>query len=131
MANSIEYSAPDNALRADGFLDLVQRVWPGEYDAGRIQPALERTINVTAWDHGRLVGCVRLLTDGYLFATVPEILVDPTYQRQGVGRQLIEHAYTLSPAGIFLGAQPGNEGFFERLGFQRNLTGFCKRKDRR
>jgi len=32
--------------------------------------ALTRTTNIGAWDDQRLVGAVRVLTDGYFFATV-------------------------------------------------------------
>jgi len=54
--------------------------------------ALTRTTNIGAWDNDRLVGAVRVLTDGYFVATVPEILVDPDYQRRGIGRELMSRA---------------------------------------
>lgn len=126
----VQYVAPDLNLSAATFLLLVQRVWPGEYDQGRIAEALERTTNITAWEGERLVGCVRLLNDGYLFSTVPEILVDPDRRRQGIGRRLMEFAYELAPSSIFLGAQPGNEGFFEHLGFVAAMQGYVRRKPR-
>jgi ribosomal protein S18 acetylase RimI-like enzyme len=118
-------------LSAAAFLDLVQRVWPGDYDPVSVEEALGRTINVTAWEGDRRVGCVRILTDGYLFGTIPEILVDPAHQRRGVGRKLMELAWERSPTGLFFGAQPGNEGFFEKLGYQRSMAAFARRKPRR
>lgn len=128
---AIAYLAPDPGLEAGTFLSLVQRVWPGSYEPTLIAAALTRTTNITAWHDGRLVGCVRLLSDGYLFSTVPEILVDPDYQDQGIGRELMERVYTLAPSSIFLGAQPGNEGFFERLGYVQAMPGYVRRKQRR
>lgn len=113
------------------FLSLVQRVWPGTYEAARIAAALTRTTNITSWDNESLVGCVRLLSDGYLFSTVPEILIDPDYQSQGIGRGLMGRAYVLAPSSIFLGAQAGNEGFFERLGYVQAMPGYVRRKQRR
>jgi len=127
---SIRYEPNDDQLIAGVYLALVERVWPGSYDRPLVQDALRRTINVTAWDGERLIGCVRLLTDGYFFGTVPEILVDPAYQRQGIGRRLLEIAWEQSPTSLFLGAQPGNEGFFEKLGFQRSMASFVKKKPR-
>ena len=54
------------------------------------------------------------LTDGYFFATVPELMVDPEYQRRGIGR-LMRRALDAAPGGrLFFGAQAGNEEFFER-----------------
>jgi ribosomal protein S18 acetylase RimI-like enzyme len=124
------YKAPDSRLSAAAFLDLANRVWPGNYNPRKIRQALRRTLNITAWEGKVLVGCVRVLTDGYLFSTVPEILVDPRYQRRGIGRRLMALAFKLSPGSLFLGAQPGNEGFFEKSGFERVMAGYVRRKPR-
>jgi len=72
-----------------------------------------------------------VLSDGYFFGTIPEIMVDPAYQRRGVGRHLMELAWEHSPSSLFLGAQPGNEGFFEKLGFERGMPAYLRRKRRR
>src|SRR5690349_4528789 len=89
------------------FLALAQRVWPREYSVGDATAALTRTTNIGAWDGARLVGSIRILTDGYFFATIPEILVDPAYQRRGIGRHLMALALDRSPRGkVAFGAQP-------------------------
>jgi predicted N-acetyltransferase YhbS len=45
----------------------------------------------------------------------------PEYRRQGIGRELMHRALALAPGGrLFFGAQFGNEGFFERIGFVRD-----------
>ena len=107
------------------FLALAQRVWPRDYSVVDAAAALGRTINVGAWDGRRLVGSVRILTDGYFFSTIPEIMVDPAYQRRGIGRRLMELALERAPRGkVFFGAQPQSVKFFERIGCQRTLTGF-------
>lgn len=109
----------------EDFLALAQRVWPREYSAKDASAALERTINIGAWDSDRLVGSVRILTDGYFFATIPETLVDPAYQRRGIGRRLMELALDRAPRGkVAFGAQPQSVAFFERIGCRRGLTGF-------
>jgi ribosomal protein S18 acetylase RimI-like enzyme len=110
---------------ADDFLALAQRVWPRDYSSAQAAAALERTINIGAWDGSRLVGSIRVLTDGYFFATVPEILVDPSYQRRGIGRRLMELALEHAPRGkMTFGAQPQSVSFFDRIGCERKLTGF-------
>lgn len=73
--NKVQFIVDDNQLTAEAFLDLVQDVWPGSYDRSFTEEALKKTINVTAWEDDTLIGCVRILSDGYLFGTVPEILV--------------------------------------------------------
>ncbi|MCB9663734.1 MAG: GNAT family N-acetyltransferase [Alphaproteobacteria bacterium] len=122
--------AREPGLPVGDFLGLAQRVWPGDHAEALVDRALRRTLNVTARRDGVLVGCVRVLTDGYFLGIVTEILVDPDHQRQGIGRRLMEVAWEASPTGWYFGAQPGREGFFERCGFERALTGFARRKPR-
>ena len=126
----IQFRIDDRILTTATFLDLANRVWPGNYDPVRTGEALSRTFNITAWLEDKLVGSVRILSDGYFFGTIPEILVDPAYQRQGVGRRLMELAWEHSPTSLFFGAQPGNEGFFEKLGYERSLISYARRKRR-
>lgn len=114
MIAAIKHS--ENGFEADSFAALAKRVWPREYDLEAAAAALARTTNIGAWDGARLIGAVRVLTDGYFFATVPEILVDPDYQRRGIGRELMFRALTTAPRGtLFFGAQPQSVGFFEKL----------------
>ena len=108
---------------------LAKRVWPRDYDEARAAEAITRTTNIGAWDGTRLVGAVRVLSDGYLFSTVPEILVEPHYQRRGIGRELMRRALERAPRGtLFFGAQPQSVRFFERIGCTRGLVGFVLRR---
>jgi len=126
---TVEYRSGESALTTNAFLALAQRIWPRDYDAGLTTAALGKTINVGAWVEDRLVGSVRVLSDGCFFSTVPEVMVDPEYRRQGIGCELLKRALELAPGGtLFLGAQPGNERFFEQAGFRRGPTGYVGRR---
>lgn len=126
----IKYDSGRRELKATSFISLANRVWPGSYDVDRVEVALKKTIKITAWHNEILVGCVRILTDGYFFSTITEILIDPEYQRKGIGTQLMELAWEHSPSSLSFGVQPGNEVFFEKLGFEKGLTTYQKKKKR-
>ena len=112
-----------------GMCDKGQ-VWPGDYQVDKTKAALQKTVNSTAWEGERLVGCVRLLTDGYFFSTISEILVDPAFQKLGIGSQLMRLAWENAPSSLAFGVQPGNEAFFEKLGYKTGLPSYQQKKDR-
>ena len=114
----------DKNLGAAEFLELANRVWPGEYDAEKTGRALERTINITARDGRKLVGCLRILTDGYFFGTITELLVLPEYRRRGIGSELVRLAREQTPTMLYFGAQPGLEGFSPKNGCKRSLQSY-------
>ena len=114
----IHYINDDINLRSDIFIEMANQVWPGSYDTELMQKAISKTINITAWDNDKLVGCIRILSDGYLFGTISEILVLREYQKQGIGRELMRRAIDISPTSLFFGAQPEAEGFYEKLNIE-------------
>ena len=82
----MEYKVNDTKLVASAFIFLANQIWRGDYDMKHTQNALSRTMNITAYDNKLLVGCLRILTDGYFFGTITELLVLPEYQKQGVDK---------------------------------------------
>ncbi|EIT83710.1 hypothetical protein A374_19360 [Fictibacillus macauensis ZFHKF-1] len=75
-----------------------------------------------------LVGCIRCLTDGVFNAALYDVIVHPSYQRQGVARllvhDLLERLTHISC--IHLLATTGNEAFYEKLGFKKTKTGMAR-----
>ena len=120
----MEYRVDDRSLSPESFLSLVQAVWPGAYDLEKTRAALERTVNITAREGSRLTGCLRLLTDGYYFGTITELLVLPAYRQQGIGSRLLQLAGEHTSTLLYFGAQPGLEPFYEKNGCRRSLTSF-------
>ena len=112
----MEYKADDKQLDAAKFLDLAEKVWPGSYDIVKTAEAVSKTVNITAYDGERLVGCLRGLTDGYFFGTITELLVLPEYQGRGIGSRLLKMASDSAPTMLYFGSQPGVEEFYEKNG---------------
>lgn len=111
----MEYKVGDRELNASIFVPFVNQIWPGDYDRKRTDEALSRTLNITAYEDGVLVGCLRILTDGYYFGTITELLVLPEYQKRGVGSKLLQLAKDNTPTLLYFGAQPGVEAFYEKM----------------
>ena len=124
----MEYVVDDRKLTASVFLDFVNQVWQGDYDMERTRQALSRTLNITAYDDGKLIGCLRILTDGYFFGTITELLVLPEYQKKGIGSRHLVLARENTPSMLFFGAQPGVEGFYEKNGCQKSLQSYIIEK---
>lgn len=77
---------------------------------------------VTAWDGDRLVGLARTLTDFSYVAYLADLAVDLDYQRQGIGRRLIEETRSALEPSCFitlLSAPDANE-YYPRIGFGHN-----------
>ena len=125
----MKYKVNDQELNASMFITFVNRVWPGDYDLDKTQAALSRTLNITAYDEKELVGCLRILSDGYYFGTITELLVLPKYQKQGIGSRLLTLAKDNTPTMLYFGAQPGAEGFYEKNGCQKSLQSYLIDKE--
>lgn len=89
---------------------------------------------VTAWDAARLVGSGRLIADGVQYALVADLIVDPAYQRRGIGsemlRRLLAYADRSGVRDVLLFAAEGSAAFYERHGFRRrgaNAPGMIRR----
>lgn len=126
----MEYRIDDKMLNASVFLTFVNQVWPEDYDIEKTQNALSKTQNITAYDGDRLVGCLRILSDGYFFGTITELLVLPDYQNKGIGSQLLQLAKKNTPTMLYFGSQPGIEAFYEKNGCQRSLQSYIIEKKR-
>ncbi len=126
----MDYKVDDKELNASMFISFVHQVWPGDYDMERTKSALSKTLNITAYDQKKLVGCLRILSDGYYFGTITELLVLPQYQKQGVGSKLLQLAKDNSPTMLYFGSQPDVEKFYEKNGCQKSLQSYMIIKER-
>ena len=124
----MEYRIDDKMLDVSVFLTFVNQVWPGDYDIEKTKNALSKTRNITAYDGKRLVGCLRILSDGYFFGTITELLILPEYQKQGIGSRLLQLAKENTPTMLYFGSQPGIEAFYEKNGCQKSLQSYMIEK---
>jgi GNAT superfamily N-acetyltransferase len=76
---------------------------------------------VTAWDEGLLIGLGNAITDGHLVVYYPHLVVLPTYQRRGVGSQIVKILFkkyaSMHQHSII--ADGNAVGFYEKCGFKK------------
>jgi ribosomal protein S18 acetylase RimI-like enzyme len=79
---------------------------------------------VSAYEDNELIGFVRVLTDESIFATIRNMIVDPKYQKIGIGKQLIRKCLSHYPnLHFFLFADDDVTGFYEKIGFKIHKYG--------
>ena len=77
---------------------------------------------ITAWHGDRLVGISRALTDFSYVAYLADLAVAIDYQRQGIGKRLVEETkrHLARECMIVLLAAPAANEYYPRLGFEHN-----------
>lgn len=75
----------------------------------------------SAWFEGKLVGLMNALSDGYMTAYFPYVLVKPEYHGKGIGKTLVElmlEEYKDCARKVLI-AYDKKIGFYEKCGFER------------
>jgi ribosomal protein S18 acetylase RimI-like enzyme len=120
MSYTIEYRLPD----VDEYLSLRNSVgWP-LFDPEVVRAGLTKSLfGVCIRDGCKIIGAGRILGDGAIYFHIQDVIVDPAYQRSGIGKMLMnalmqyigEHAG--ANANIGLMCSKGREKFYEGFGF--------------
>lgn len=84
----------------------------------------------TAWDDEQLVGVARSLTDFEYCCYLSDLAVDTSYQRKGIGRELVRLTQSRlgTRAKIILLAAPKAEGYYPRIGFEAHNSAWILAK---
>lgn len=122
---------PDAALVAD----VYRRANLGRPvdDLERIASMIEHAdVIVSAWDGERLVGVARTLTDFRYCAYLSDLAVDPDYQRQGIGKTLVEYLrdFLGDEVMLLLLSVPDAMEYYPRIGFEHAGNAFLIRRTR-
>jgi GNAT superfamily N-acetyltransferase len=111
-------------LDLDQVIDLYRASTLGERRPVDNRTCMQEMIDkasliVTAWDGEHLVGISRTLTDFCYVAYLADLAVDQTYQRKGIGRELIGRTQSALASGatIVLLAAPAAESYYPHVGF--------------
>lgn len=130
----IRYSATET-ITVGQFRGILERSTLGERRPLDSEDTLDAMLTnasllATAWDDEMLVGIARSVTDFAFCCYISDLAVDEAYQRQGIGRQLIETtAQRLGPhCKIILLAAPKADSYYGGVGFQRHPRAWVRDK---
>lgn len=87
-------------------------------------------LTITAWDGDQLIGISRSLTDFSYVAYLSDLAVDQKYQRQGIGKKLVDETkIRLGPdCMIVLLSAPKANDYYQHIGFEHNPRAWTLKK---
>ena len=113
-------------ITAEEYLELRRKVGWCVFPSEEAQAGIDNAYMVLcARDNGKAVGVMRLLWDGGYIAFLSDVIVDPKYQHQGIGKKLVESCIQRIKEDMKAGykvklnlmAAKGKEPFYEKFGF--------------
>ncbi len=109
------------SLQPEQLLTLFQQApWARGRTLSDAREMLRHTdVALCAWDGDHLVGFGRVLTDFVYRATIWDVIVDETYQKQGIGAEIVQRILQhprLKKVELFW-LCTRRPGFYEKLGF--------------
>lgn len=114
-------------LAAPDFIEVLRRSTLAERrpveDRERIEAMLRHAdVIVTARHDGLLIGVARAITDYGYCTYLSDLAVDASFQRKGIGRELLRRAHEAagSQTRLILLAAPKAAGYYPRLGMTRH-----------
>lgn len=118
-----------NELTAEEFISLWESVWGGAPTLEQTRLAMEHSLfRVSVCDGENIIAMARMIGDMGLCYYIKDVIVRPEYQKQGIGRLLIDELLNfirengVSGTDIFveLCAMPDKIPFYEKFGFSAN-----------
>ncbi|WP_410769485.1 GNAT family N-acetyltransferase [Fontibacillus sp. BL9] len=83
-------------------------------------PFKNSTLVISAWSNDRLIGVVRVLSDKIVRSIIYDLAIDPEFQDQGIGRELIKRCVEHFPNSEWLVQTTDRiSGYYEKIGFKR------------
>jgi len=110
--------------------ELFAAAWPN-HKASDFKPILDRSLTyVCAFADNMLVGFVNVAWDGGVHGFLLDPTVHPRWQRQGIGRQLVQHAAATAQSHglhwLHVDYEPHLDSFYRGCGFQPTLAGLIQ-----
>ena len=122
-------------ISAEDFIELLKRSTLAErrpvHDKERIQSMLDHAnILITAWSQDKLVGVSRALSDFSFCCYLSDLAVDIAFQKQGIGKRLIDETHAVSGLStmLVLLAAPAAKEYYPKIGMEKFSDCFVIRR---
>lgn len=128
----IIYSA-DHHINVDDMISVYRRSGINRPvdDKTRMQKMLDTAnLVITAWDDGKLVGMARCWCDHGWVCYLSDLVVDKSYQRNGIGKQIIRSVQDcIGPqCQLVLLSAPDALEYYPKVGFEKANHAFIMRR---
>ena len=125
-----DISIEEERISSKEYVDFLKRTDLGtQYPQERFDERIEKLVNnvqislIARNDSGSIVGVLFGLTDYAYWLYVTDLGVDRDYEKQGIGRRLMETAHNIAGGekdiAVYLIASKKAVPFYERTGFQK------------
>lgn len=113
-----------DAAWLDQAIEVYNKTEMKRSDTKKLERAfLNSQIVVTVWREDRLIAVGRMMTDFEMYSSIFDVVVDPEFQKRGVGQQIMNALVTKAPQTcVHLTSTFGNEAFYHKLGFRYHKT---------
>lgn len=118
--------ARESDLSAEEFREVLIGSGRAERRPADDLPRLDKMLRnaeivITAREEGKLVGISRAITDYVFCCYLSDLAVDSRYQRQGIGKRLLQetHAVAGPQTALLLVSAPAAESYYPRIGMNR------------
>lgn len=85
---------------------------------------INSTLVFSAWVDGKLVGCIRVLSDQMFRSIIYDLAVLPDFQHKGIGRELVRRCREVYPDSEWLVQTKTATDFYKHIGFSINTDVF-------
>lgn len=75
-------------------------------------------------DDGKLIGCVRVLSDLHFRSIIYDLAVLPAFQNKGIGKELVRRCRNACKDSEWLVQTAKAKEFYEKVGFKENKDYF-------
>ena len=119
-----EYILIERSPTVEEYQRLREAVGWGKLDTEAVETGLRNSLfSVCVIYKDEVIGCGRVVGDGGIYFYIQDIIVLPKFQKQGIGKRIMDavmsHLSSHAPPNAFIGlmAAKGVSRFYEKYGF--------------